>query len=69
MPSPGKASLGDSELRNREHADEAAEEAKALDRSSSEPIKSPARESQDAEESKAPDAGNDAAEEEKKERP
>ena len=65
MPSPGKASLGDSELQNREHADEAAEEAKALDRGS----ESPAHESQDAEESKAPDAGNDAAEEEKKERP
>ena len=65
MPSPGTASLGDPEQQNREHADEAAEEVKALDKSS----QSPAREPQVAEESKAPDAGKDAAEEEKKEGP
>ena len=57
--------MGDSEQQNRVHAGEAAEEVKALDKSP----KSPARESKNAEESKAPDAGEEAAEEEKKEGP
>ena len=61
--SPGKASIGNSDPPNSDHHGKAGEEAKALNTRGSH---TPTRVYENAEESKAPDADKDAAQEERK---